>query len=363
MNQIFNFSSGPAMLPEEVLKQITQELHDWHGLGISIMEISHRSQEFIDMTQMAEKNLRELMKIPEHYKVLFCHGGARAQFSAIPMNLLGISATADYINSGYWSYNAIQEAKKYCDPHVINVITDMDGIRSIKPMKYWPLDTNSPYMHYCPNETIDGLAINEQPTFDNRVVVVADCSSTILSRPLNINNFSMLYASAQKNVGLSGLTLVIIRDDLLKISHKKKPPSILDYQILAEHNSMFNTPPTFAWYVAGLVFKWLKNQGGLIEIGKKNQEKANLLYRVIDESDFYLNVIKSENRSHMNIPFRLANNKLNKLFLEKSREFGLYALQGHRAVGGMRASLYNAMPFAGVTTLVDFMKWFAAHYG
>ncbi|UVK79357.1 MAG: phosphoserine/phosphohydroxythreonine aminotransferase [Sodalis sp. Ffu] len=360
MNQVFNFSSGPAMLPVEVLLRAKQELCNWHGTGMSIMEMSHRSKEFIQVAQESEQDLRELLNIPDHYKVLFCHGGARAQFSAVPMNLLRRSLSADYVDGGYWSRSAMKEVQKYCQPHVIDVITEIEGLIGIKPMRDWSLSAGSSYIHYCPNETIDGLAIDELPDFGDRVVV-ADCSSTLLSRPLDVSRFSLIYASAQKNIGPAGLTLVIINENLLGHASKELP-SILDYQVLADNDSMFNTPPTFAWYLSGLVFKWLKTQGGLVEMDKRNQVKAALLYQTIDENDFYRTSVSPTNRSRINVPFQLVDSNLYKLFLEESLAAGLHALKGHRAVGGMRASLYNAMPLAGVQALVEFMQKFACRH-
>ena len=361
MNQVFNFSSGPAMLPAEVLRKAEQELCNWHGLGTSVMEISHRSKEFLEVAHSSEQDLRELLAVPDNYKVLFCHGGARAQFTAVPMNLLGEATRADYIDGGYWAHSAIKEAQKCCDPRVINVTTEIDGLRAIKPMRDWVLSTDGAYIHYCPNETIDGLAIDELPDFGDRVVV-ADFSSTILSHPLDVSCFGVVYAGAQKNIGPAGLTLVIVREDLLGRASKALP-SILDYSVLAENDSMFNTPPTFAWYLSGLVFKWLKAQGGLAEMDKRNQAKASLLYRTIDESDFYRNTVAPANRSRMNVPFQLADSQLDALFLQESLTAGLHALKGHRVVGGMRASLYNAMPLEGVQALVDFMLGFARRHG
>ncbi|MBT9433331.1 3-phosphoserine/phosphohydroxythreonine transaminase [Candidatus Sodalis endolongispinus] len=361
MNQVYNFSSGPAMLPAEVLSKAEQELCNWHGLGTSVMEISHRSKEFLELAHTSEQDLRELLAVPDNYKVLFCHGGARAQFAAVPMNLLGEATRADYIDGGYWAHSAIKEAQKYCDPQVIDVTTEIDGLSAIKPMRDWALSTDGAYLHYCPNETIDGLAIDEVPDFGDRVVV-ADFSSTILSHPLDVSRFGVIYAGAQKNIGPAGLTLVIVREDLLGRASKALP-SILDYSVLAENDSMFNTPPTFAWYLSGLVFKWLKAQGGLAEMDKRNQAKASLLYRTIDESDFYRNTVATANRSRMNVPFQLAGSQLDELFLQESLAAGLHALKGHRVVGGMRASLYNAMPLEGVQALVDFMLGFARRHG
>ncbi|TCL03812.1 3-phosphoserine/phosphohydroxythreonine transaminase [Sodalis ligni] len=361
MNQVFNFSAGPAMIPAEVLQRAQQELCDWHGLGTSVMEISHRSKEFIEVAKESEQDLRELLSIPDNYKVLFSHGGARAQFAAVPLNLLGEGAGADYIDGGYWAHSAVAEARKYCDPRVIDVKTRLDGMRAIKPMGEWALSADSAYVHYCPNETIDGLAIDELPDFGDKVVV-ADYSSTILSRPLDVSRFGVIYAGAQKNIGPAGLTLVIVREDLLGKA-RRETPSVLDYQVLAENDSMFNTPPTFAWYLSGLVFKWLKAQGGLAAMDQRNQAKADLLYRFIDRSEFYRNDVAPANRSRMNVPFLLADAALDKLFLEESVAAGLHALKGHRVVGGMRASLYNAMPLAGVEALVAFMTEFARRHG
>ena len=361
MAQVFNFSAGPAMLPVEVLRQAQQELCDWQGLGTSVMEISHRSKEFIQVAETAEQDLRDLLKIPENYKVLFSHGGARAQFSAVPLNLLGDNNQADYIDGGYWAHSAIEEAQKYCSPNAIDVKTQIDGLSGIKPMKDWVLNDKSAYVHYCPNETIGGIAIDEQPDFGDKVVV-ADLSSTILSRPMDVSRYGVIYAGAQKNIGPAGITVIIVREDLLGKA-RKETPSIVDYTVLNECDSMFNTPPTFAWYLSGLVFKWLKAQGGLIEIGRRNQEKAAHLYDFVDRSDFYRNGIAPANRSWMNVPFQLADGNLDKVFLEESKSAGLHALKGHRVLGGMRASLYNAMPLAGVQALTAFMADFERRHG
>ncbi|MFC0141784.1 3-phosphoserine/phosphohydroxythreonine transaminase [Erwinia mallotivora] len=361
MSQVFNFSSGPAMLPVEVLRRAEHELCNWQGLGTSVMEISHRSKEFIHVAEEAEKDFRDLLKIPENYKVLFCHGGARAQFAAVPMNLLGGRSSADYVDGGYWAHSAIKEASKYCKPNVIDAKTTVDGLRAITPMSQWALSDDAAYVHYCPNETIDGIAIHEEPDFGDKVVV-ADLSSTILSQPIDINRYGVIYAGAQKNIGPAGLTLVVVREDLLGQATKSLP-SILDYQVLSDNDSMFNTPPTFAWYLSGLVFKWLKQQGGVAELDKRNQAKADLLYGVIDQSEFYRNDVASLNRSRMNVPFQLADSALDKVFLEESLAAGLHALKGHRVVGGMRASVYNAMPLEGVQALTDFMVDFERRHG
>ena len=352
MAQIFNFSSGPAMLPAEVLKQAQQELRDWNGLGTSVMEVSHRGKEFIQVAEEAEKDFRDLLNVPSNYKVLFCHGGGRGQFAAVPLNILGDKTTADYVDAGYWAASAIKEAKKYCTPNVFDAKVTVE----------WQLSDNAAYMHYCPNETIDGIAIDETPDFGADVVVAADFSSTILSRPIDVSRYGVIYAGAQKNIGPAGLTIVIVREDLLGKANIACP-SILDYSILNDNDSMFNTPPTFAWYLSGLVFKWLKANGGVVAMDKINQQKAELLYGVIDNSDFYRNDVAKANRSRMNVPFQLADSALDKLFLEESFAAGLHALKGHRVVGGMRASIYNAMPLEGVKALTDFMVEFERRHG
>lgn len=361
MTQVYNFSSGPAMIPAEVLRRAEQELCNWRGLGTSVMEISHRSKEFIQVAKESEQDIRDLMNIPSNYKVLFCHGGARAQFAAIPMNLLGDKTTADYIDGGYWAHSAVKEAQKYCTPNVIDITTTVDGKRALLPMSEWKLSPDAAYVHYCPNETIDGLSIDEMPDFGDKVVV-ADFSSTILSSQIDVSRFGLIYAGAQKNIGPAGLTLVIVREDLLGKA-RKELPSILDYTVLAENESMFNTPPTFAWYLSGMVFKWLKEQGGLVEIEKRNKAKADLLYSTIDNSNFYRNQVADTNRSRMNIPFQLANPALDEVFLKESLAAGLHALKGHRVAGGMRASIYNAMPLEGVQALVAFMHDFEKRHG
>lgn len=361
MTQVFNFSAGPAMLPVEVLRRAEQELCNWRGLGTSVMEISHRSKEFMQVAAEAEQDLRDLLKIPSNYKVLFCQGGARAQFAAVPLNLLGDSTKADYIDGGYWAHSAVNEAEKYCKPNVIDVKTRIDGLRAAKPMREWALSDDAAFVHYCPNETIDGLAIEETPDFGDKIVV-ADFSSSILSCPIDVSRFGVIYAGAQKNIGPAGLTLVIVREDLLGKS-RSVLPSVLDYKILADNDSMYNTPPTFAWYLSGMVFKWLKEHGGLVEMEKRNREKADHLYGAIDRSDFYRNDVLAANRSRMNVPFLLGDDALDKLFLEESKAAGLHALKGHRVVGGMRASLYNAMPLKGVQALTAFMADFERRHG
>ena len=292
--------------------------------------------------------------------MLFCHGGARAQFAALPLNLLGDKASADYIDGGYWAHSAIKEAEKYCAPNVIDVKTRIDGLSGIKPMKEWQLSADAAYVHYCPNETIDGVAIDETPDFGDKVVI-GDYSSTILSRPLDVSRFGVIYAGAQKNIGPAGLTLVIVRDDLLGKA-RKEVPSILDYTVLAENDSMFNTPPTFAWYLSGLVFKWLKEQGGLVEMQNAIRPRPNCCTRPSINPTF---TAAGGDRQPfwMNVPFQLADAALDKVFLSEAEAIGLQALKGHRVVGGMRASIYNAMPLAGVQALTDFMADFERRHG
>ncbi|MEI8608083.1 3-phosphoserine/phosphohydroxythreonine transaminase [Enterovibrio norvegicus] len=359
MEKVYNFSAGPAMLPQEVLANVQSELTNWNGIGSSVMEISHRSKEFLAVVADAEKNLRELLSIPENYHILYCQGGARAQFAAVPMNLLGSNTIADYIDAGFWANSAVKEAKKYCTPHVVNVLTTIDGKRAVLPAKDWKLSSDAAYVHFCPNETIDGVEIRDLP--ETNKPIVADMSSTILSRPIDVSKYGVIYAGAQKNIGPAGITLVIVRDDLLGKA-KEFLPNILNYTTLVDKESMFNTPPTFGWYLAGEVYKWLLAQGGVEAMRVKNEEKAALLYGCIDASNFYVNNIHEGNRSLMNVPFQLTNPELDAAFLEEAAALGLVALKGHREVGGMRASIYNAMSLEGVQALVAFMKAFEAKH-
>ncbi|OZS42415.1 3-phosphoserine/phosphohydroxythreonine transaminase [Photobacterium sanguinicancri] len=355
MEKVYNFCAGPAMIPAEVLKKVQEELINWNGLGTSVMEISHRSKEFLAVAEQSEKDLRDLLAIPANYHVLFCHGGARGQFAAVPMNLLGDATSADYMDGGYWAHSAVAEAKKYCSPNNVDITCVRDGKKAILPASEWPMSDDAAFVHFCPNETIDGIEIRDLPETDKPIV--ADMSSTILSREIDVSKYGVIYAGAQKNIGPAGLTLVIVRDDLLGKA-KTILPSILDYSVLVDKESMFNTPPTFAWYLAGEVFKWLKSIGGVAEMQQRNEAKAKVLYDFIDHSDFYRNDVHADNRSLMNVPFQLKNPELDALFLEQADTAGLVALKGHRAVGGMRASIYNAMPIEGVRALVDFMKAF-----
>lgn len=359
MDKVYNFSAGPAMLPREVMLKAQKEFTNWNGLGTSVMEISHRSKEFLAIARQSEQDLRELLVIPDNYHILFCQGGARAQFAAVPMNLLGNNTIADYVDGGYWATSAVKEAKRYCTPNVINVTRERDGKRAILPANEWLLSDDAAYVHFCPNETIDGIEITDLP--ETNKPIVADMSSNILSRPIDVSKYGVIYAGAQKNIGPAGLTLVIVRDDLLHLA-KEVLPSVLNYKVLADKESMFNTPPTFAWYLAAEVFKWLKKRGGVEAIYAHNQQKAALLYDCIDNSSFYRNDVHPDNRSLMNVPFQLANSELDDTFLAEAMEHGLHALKGHRDVGGMRASIYNAMSLEGVQALVDFMVKFEKKY-
>jgi len=356
MSEVFNFCAGPAMLPKEVMQKAQAEFINWQDTGCSVMELSHRSKEFMAVASKAEADLRDLMSIPDNYSVLFCHGGGRGQFSAVPLNLLPVGKSADYIISGSWSKAAATEAQHYGDVNIIDVVCKLDGETKVLPSKEWGLNPNAAFVHYCPNETVDGIEM-----FDivetNGVPLVADMSSTILSHEIDVEKFALIYAGAQKNIGPSGLSIVIVRNDLLGDA-QKATPCIMNYKLLADNGSMYNTPPTYAWYLAGLVFQWLKELGGVSAIEKLNAEKAALLYQYIDSSNFYENNIERESRSQMNVPFWLKNESLNDDFLIQAQQNGLLALKGHRMVGGMRASIYNAMPLEGVQKLVSFMKTF-----
>ncbi|MCT6699368.1 3-phosphoserine/phosphohydroxythreonine transaminase [Rheinheimera sp. 4Y26] len=356
----YNFCAGPAMLPTEVMLQAQEEFINWHGRGCSIMEMSHRGKDFMAVAAKAEQDLRDLMHIPVHYKVLFMHGGGRGQFAAVPLNLMQAGKTADYIVSGAWSKAAAEEALKFGAVKTQQIQHKVDGIRTLTAEKDWQIDPNASFVHFCPNETVDGLEFTGVP--QTEVPLVADLSSTILSRPLDVSRYGVIYAGAQKNIGPSGLTVAIVREDLLPKAGSNIP-AILDYRLAAENDSMFNTPPTYAWYLAGLVFEWLKRQGGVEAMGKLNQKKADTLYGYIDQSDFYRNDVAPQYRSWMNVPFLLADERLNDLFVSEAENAGLLALKGHRMVGGMRASIYNAMPLAGVQTLVTFMQEFERVHG
>lgn len=358
MSRAYNFSAGPAMLPEAVLKQAQEEMLDFNGTGSSIMELSHRSKEYVEVAAAAEKDLRDVMNIPENYKVLFLQGGASSQFSMIPINLLNGAKKADYFLTGQWSKKAIAEGKRYCD---VNIVTDNSesGHTTIADPSEWSFSDDAAYVHYTPNETIVGVEFDTIPETDKPLV--ADFSSSILSKEIDVSQYAVIYAGAQKNIGPAGLTIVIVREDLLGTA-RADMPAMFDWKIHADNDSMYNTPPTFSWYLAGLVFKWIKEQGGVSAMAEVNQRKSDKLYTAIDNSDFFSNPIDPKYRSRMNIPFILADDSLDKLFLEKAVENGLTTLKGHRSLGGMRASIYNAMPEAGVDALVAFMADFEKNH-
>lgn len=360
MSRVFNFSAGPGVLPEEVLEQVRDELLDWHGSGMSVMEMSHRGKAFVSIAEQAEADLRELLDVPAGYKVLFLQGGAAGEFAAIPMNLLRGRSRADYLSTGNWSKKAIKEAKKYCEVNVA-ASAEADNFTHIPARSEWRLSGDAAYCHYTPNETIQGVEFHAVPDVGN-TPLVADMSSNFLSRPVEVSRFGLIYAGAQKNMGPAGITVVIVREDLIgkALPHT---PMVLDYAAQAEADSMLNTPACFNWYVCGLVFQWLKRQGGLATMGEINQRKAGKLYDFVDRSDFYSNPVAPDARSRMNVPFVLADDGLDGTFLKASETAGLSTLKGHRSVGGMRASIYNAMPEAGVDALVDFMRDFEKRNG
>ena len=360
MERIYNFSAGPAVLPREVLEQARDELVNWQGCGMSVMEMSHRGKEYMGIQAQAEADLRDLMGIPANYKVLFIQGGASSQFAMVPMNLYRGKASADYLNTGEWSKKAIKEAKKY---GAVNVVASSEDKNfSYAPSQdAWKLDPNAAYVHYTPNETIGGVEIFWTPQTGD-VPLVADMSSTILSRPMDVSKFGLIYAGAQKNIGPAGVTVVIVRDDLIGQT-VAGTPTMFDYKTHADNESMYNTPPTYGIYIAGLVFKLLKAKGGLAAMEKTNRLKAGLLYDYMDSTGFYNSPVAKENRSLMNIPFTLKDAALDEEFLKGAKGRGLVQLKGHRSVGGMRASIYNAMPVEGVQALVDYMKDFEKAHG
>jgi len=355
--RIVNFSAGPAMLPAEVLARAGDEMLDWQGSGMSVMEMSHRGAEFMGIAAEAERDLRELLSIPASHKVLFLQGGATLQFAQVPMNLLRGKGKADYVLTGEWSKKALKEAKSYCDAAV--AATSEDRKFTYAP-KDWRVRDDAAYVHYCSNETIGGVEYHSIP--EVKIPLVADASSHFLSRPMDVSKFALIYAGAQKNAGPAGLTFVIVREDLIGAA-AKGTPSVMDYKLQADADSMLNTPATYALYVAGLVFKWLKAQGGLPSIERQNIAKAKLLYDFLDSSSFFKNPVAKEDRSRMNVPFTLANAALDGEFLKGASQRGMVQLKGHRSVGGMRASIYNAMPLEGVQRLVAYMKDFEARHG
>lgn len=357
----YNFCAGPAALPEAVLQQAQAELVDYQGKGLSVMEISHRSADYVAIAEQAEQDLRDLLNVPSNYKVLFLQGGASQQFAMIPMNLLRGKTSADYVNTGMWSDKAIKEAKKFCQVNVV-ASDEANNFRAVPSFDTWQIDPQAAYLHYTPNETIHGVQFDFIPEVGD-VPLVADYSSIILAEPLDVSKFGLIYAGAQKNIGPAGLVVVIVREDLLGQTIKGTP-TMLDYKIHADNGSMYNTPSTYAWYLSGLVFKWLKTQGGLEKMAEINQRKAAKLYAAIDGSGgFYANPVAIANRSMMNIPFTLADSGLDKTFLKEAEANQLLNLAGHRSVGGMRASIYNAVPEQAIDALVSFMQDFAQRHG
>jgi phosphoserine aminotransferase len=360
MTRVFNFSPGPATLPEPVLRKAAEEMLDWHGSGMSVMEMSHRGKEFISIHAEAESLLRELMGIPANYKVLFMQGGAIGENAIVPMNLIGKSGKADYIDTGDWSKKSLKEAKTYGKVNVA-ASGEASGFTAIPKQSEWKLDGDASYVHICSNETIGGVEYHWTPD-TGKVPLVADMSSNILSRPIDIAKYGLIYAGAQKNMGPSGVTIVIVREDLL--GHALPiTPSAFNYKLQAENDSMFNTPPTYAIYIAGLVLKYVKERGGLKAMEEHNKAKAAILYDYLDNSKFYRNPVAKEDRSLMNVPFKLKDDALDDAFLKGAQAKGMIQLKGHRSVGGMRASIYNAMPVEGVKALVAYMKEFEAQHG
>ncbi|MBV5310168.1 3-phosphoserine/phosphohydroxythreonine transaminase [Chromatium okenii] len=361
MARVYNFSAGPAMLPESVLQQACDEMLDWRGSGMCVAEMSHRGKEYMSIAAEAEADLRELLNVPSNYKVLFLQGGASSQFAAVPMNLLRGGSSADYINTGSWSKKAISEAQRYCSNVNVAATTENTKFTRAPAPAEIQLSADAAYVHYTPNETIEGVEFAYIPETGD-CPLVADMSSTLLSRPIDISRFGLIYAGAQKNIGPAGLTIVIVREDLIGMPIAGTP-TMFDYKIHADNDSMYNTPATYAWYLAGLVFKWLKELGGLDAMAIINQRKAALLYNAIDSSSFYANPVQPTDRSWMNVPFTLANPALDDAFLKGAKAANLTTLKGHRSVGGMRASIYNAMPEAGVAALVEFMREFERTQG
>jgi phosphoserine aminotransferase len=347
-------------LPEPVLEQAAQELMDWRGSGMSVMEMSHRGKEFIAIHAQAEADLRALLGVPKNYKVLFLQGGAAAMFGVIPMNLLRGKQSADYVNTGQWSKKAIDEAKRYCKVRIVASSADAN-FTYVPKQSEWKLDPGAAYVHITSNETIGGVEFHWIPDTGD-VPLVTDASSHILSRPMDVSRYGLMYAGAQKNMGPAGLTIVIVRDDLLG-NALPATPSVFDFKVQAENDSMYNTPPTYAIYIAGLVFEWLKKLGGLAKMEELNVEKANVLYDYLDQTEFYHSPVAKEDRSRMNIPFTLRNDELDGEFLKGAERADLTQLKGHRSVGGMRASIYNAMPIEGVRLLVEYMREFERKHG
>ncbi|MGV7210531.1 3-phosphoserine/phosphohydroxythreonine transaminase [Oxalobacteraceae bacterium A2-2] len=360
MTQIYNFSAGPAVLPKEVLAQAAAEMLHWHGSGMSVMEMSHRGPEFISIYKAAERDLRELLAVPDNYKILFMQGGGLSQNAIVPLNLVGHKpqpAVIDFIHTGSWSGKSLKEAAKYA---TVNVAASSQAQRysQVPPQSDWKLTPGAAYLHMCTNETIDGVEFDLDEPIATDTLLVADMSSHILSRVIDVSKYGVIFAGAQKNIGPAGVTIVIVREDLLG---KALPvcPSAFDWKLVADNDSMYNTPPTYGIYIAGLVFQWLKRQGGVAEMERRAKQKAALLYACLDQDDFYQNRVAPANRSRMNVPFYLKDESRNEEFLAGAKARGLLQLKGHKSVGGMRASIYNAMPLEGVQALVDYLNEFA----
>ena len=359
MSRVYNFSAGPGSIAEEVLKQAQEEMLDWQGTGMSVMEMSHRGKPYMSIAAKAEADLRDIMSIPDNYKVLFLQGGASSQFAMVPINLLRGNNQADYVLTGQWSKKAIAEAKRYCDVNIVSSSED-SKFTTVASQDAWNTNSDAAYLHFTPNETIVGVEFPFLP--ETCVPLVADMSSTILSREIDVSKYGVIYAGAQKNMGAAGLTVAIVREDLIGKAMDGMP-AMMDYKTFADNDSMYNTPPTYSWYIAGLVFQWIKDKGGVSAMAEINQRKAAKLYSAIDDSDFYSNPVDVPCRSQMNVPFVLANADLDARFLAEAAEAGLHTLKGHRSIGGMRASIYNAMPEAGVDALVEFMQDFEKKNG
>ena len=359
-HRVFNFSAGPAMLPESVLERARDELLDWKGSGMSVIEVSHRGADFVELAARSEATLRELLGISDDYHVLFLPGGATLQFASVPLNLAAPGATVDYVLTGSWGKKAADEAARYAS---VNIAADSapGNYTEIPDPATWNVTDDAAYLHYTPNETIVGVEFHSIPEV-SKAPLVADMSSTILSRPVDVGRFGVIYAGAQKNIGAAGICLLIVRKDLVGKA-RRETPGVIDYKTMADSDSMWNTPPTFSWYISALVFEWIRDQGGLEALGERNRRKADKLYAAIDGSDFYSNPVRSDCRSRMNVPFTLADPALDKPFLEQANAAGLTNLKGHRLVGGMRASIYNAMPEAGIDALIAFMGEFERKQG
>lgn len=358
MSRKYNFSAGPAALPLPVLEQIQNDLLDWQGTGMSVMEMSHRGKAFVSIAEAATADMRELLAVPDDYEILWLQGGATGQFSAIPQNILGDKSVADYVVTGSWGKKAVKEAGKYCDARTA---AKADPFTGIPDQATWSLSDDAGYVHYTPNETIEGVEFHNIPDTAG-VPLVADYSSSFMSRPIDVAKHGLIYAGAQKNLGPAGITVVIVRKDLLGKA-AATTPMVFDYAMQADKDSMLNTPACFSWYVCGLTLQWIKTQGGLEAIGQLNQRKADKLYAAIDGNDFYANPVDLVARSRMNVPFTLASSDLDGEFLAQAEAADLSTLKGHRSVGGMRASIYNAMPEAGVDALIEFMTDFASKNG